>query len=231
MMKKCKTSDKEFYDELDFENKKLKTELGVACQIIEQQNRQLGFLNGHFSLFYTVTAVIIGVIALFSYFQFVKPINDEKDEIYKLKVEFQDIIKEQKAEAKNVNEESLKILKDIQSTIVSIVVKERFNVAMKSLIMPDLYNQVGVPIIQEYSAKGLTEIQLKQIDEFIRKEIKFINNQSQRNTVSNTLFYMLSIQDKNDIIDKLFHDWKEKRITLNLTRNYIDSYVKRYYDN
>lgn len=231
---------------IEQENIELKNELIKAQSLLEQQNNHISYMSSHFGLFWSITGIILVLLGFLSYFQYIKPINEQKEEIgklttefesiiknqekeiEKLTAEFESIIKDQKDEAEKTKKESQQILKNIQDNITDYVEKSRFEIALKSLVT-DFYLQVGVPILQEYAIRGFKKEQLDELDRFIRKDLQFLSNENLKSQVIVQLFYLFSLQTRNDLIDKLFNDWKNGKLNFDTNKASMDSYFQQYF--
>lgn len=189
----------------------LKQNLQTANTLIEQLNNQLGYMHNHFSLFWGITGIIMAIIGLFGYFQFIRPINKQKEEI------------------KELNKQANDILRDLRGSIKSQIEKERFRIGIDGMKIYDLHENTGLSIIREFVVKGLTKDQLEEIDYFIRNEIQKISHKNHKNRVALNLLYALSLHQRNDILDKIFSDLKDKRLILSEENTVVNGYVRDYF--
>jgi len=191
-----------------YEIERLKNNLMHANKMIEQQNNHINYMHSHFSLFWGITGIIIAIIGLYGYFQYLKPLN------------------EQRLEIKELNKQSREILVDIRGSISTQIEEERFNLGLEGLKQRDFYGQIGTPIIQEFAVRGFNNRQIERLDYFIRNEIKKIEDDSQRNSVATILIFCISAQNKHKIFDILFEDLMNNRLSYD--GNFLESYYRRY---
>jgi len=189
----------------------LKHNLKTANELIEHLNNQLGYMHNHFALFWGITGIIMAIIGLFGYFQFIRPLNKQKEEIREL------------------NQQAKDILANLKGSIKSQIDKERFKLGIEGMKIWDLHENVGLSIMREYIVKGLKNKQLKAIDYFVRNEIKKISHNNHQEKVALNLMYALSLHSKNDILDKLFSDLKTNRLILTESNHGLSGYVKDYF--
>lgn len=191
-----------------YEIVRLNNNLMHANKMIEQQNNHINYMHSHFSLFWGITGIIIAIIGLYGYFQYIKPLNEQRLEINEL------------------NKQSREILADLKGSISDQIEEERFNLGMEGLKQRDFYSQIGTPIIQEFAVRGFNNSQIERLDYFIRNDIKKIENDSQRESVATILIYCISVQNKNKIFDILFEDLMNKRLSYD--GSFLESYYRRY---